>query len=422
MNFYPTVEYIIGIISIFLFAKNIFNVKRKKVFIFLSVFLLAVSMLITLFVKNEENNMDYGISSFILILGLTFLPCILSGVKKFYLLFSSILFSGLIFFFASIYPLIMSIINMPLSVETDKFLNFLSNLIAMGIFILLATVMKNKTTDFIMAVSKMTIILITSFLYIGGMLNLMGTYIESPDKFQLTVLKVTILAVSLIFLISMPVLTYNQIKKSQYMYASKLYEQQLNTQIEYYKNIAVSGYELKKFRHDYFNLSEGVKKYIGEGRPQAALQLVEKYDVSILESFEILYNTGCDIADAILTDKQLRAKENIKITFEGNLKKIRTDSLDICILLNNTLDIAIKLSENCDSHLKHNINVISNFRGGFLFYTITSPINNERKSENNTTEYKLAFETLQKLVDKNAGEMKLSHTDNKSIIDIMYAY
>lgn len=419
MNFYPEIEYIIGIISVFLFTKNIFNVKRKRLFITASISLLIVSTIISICIKS---NSAYGICSFLLILGVTFLPCLLSGVKKFYLLFSSILFSGLIFFFTSIYPLIMSIIDKPLSLEIDKFLNFTANLIAMGIFILLSTVLKIKTTEFIMTVSKITVTLIIGFLYTGGMLNLMGTYIKSPDKLQLTVLKVTILAVTLIILISIPILTYNQIKKSQYMYASKLYEQQLNTQIEYYKNIAVSGYELKKFRHDYLNLSEGIKKYIGDGKPQAALQLVKKYDVDIIESFEILFNTGCDIADAILTDKQLRAKENIRIIFEGNLKKIKTDSLDICILLNSTLDMAIKLSESCDSQLKQNINVISSFNGGFLFYTISIPLNSENKSEKNTTEYKLALETLQKLVDKNDGKIKLSHTDNKSQIDIMYAY
>lgn len=419
MNFYAIAEYIIGLFSIYTFIRTFFEIKSSRLFLTLSIITLVVSALSFVFIDSYFHS---GISTPILFLGLTFLPCTIKGVKKYYLFFTSIIFSGLIFFISSIYPLVMSMIHMTLNYDTDSFLSFMSNVLAMAVFGVLITLLRRKTETFILSVSKITIVLITAFLYIGGLLNLLGTFIDSSEDYRITVLKFTILLVSLIFIISIPVLSYNQIKKSQYMYENKLYEQQLNAQLDYYQSIAKSGYELRKFRHDYNNLSLGIKSLIKSNRVSDTLLLVEKYDNEIINSFSILYNTGCDIADAILTDKQQKANENIKITFEGSLKNLTTDNLDICILLNNTIDIAVILSESCDSSSKQQITVKSTFIRQFLFYEITAPISgNIKKEKTEATERTPAFYTLQSLVKKNDGIIETSCTDDKFKINIKYA-
>ncbi|MEE1318824.1 MAG: hypothetical protein UHD05_04875 [Ruminococcus sp.] len=419
MNFFSIAEYIMGLLSIYAFVNTFFKIKSYRMFAVFSIIIPAVSSLIYFLIDIRSN---FGISAIVLFLGLTFLPCTIKGVKKYYLLFTSVLFSGIIFFISSIFPLVMSIIDKTLDSQTDRFLTFLSNVFAMVIFIVLMTLLKSETRTFILAVSKITIVLITAFLYIGGFLNLLGTIIDSSQDYKIIILKITILLVSFIFTISIPVLSYNQIKKNQYMYKNKLYEQQLNAQLDYYQSIAKSGYELRKLRHDYNNLSIGMKSLIKDNRHNDALQLLDKYDNQIISSFNILYNTGCDIADAILTDKQQKANENIKITFEGNLKNITTDNLDICVLLNNTLDIAVILSENCDSSAKQHIAVKSTFIRKFLFYEITAPINdNIGKEREEATEHNPAFCTLQSLVKKNDGIMETSCIDNRFRINIKYA-
>ena len=126
------------------------------------------------------------------------------------------------------------------------------------------------------------------------------------------------------------------------MHENDIYERQLNAQINYYKSITTSGYELRKIRHDYNDLSIGLKSLINSRKYDEVLPLLQKYDSEIISSFQILYNTGNDLTDAILSDKQKNADKNVKITFEGSLANVPADNLEICVLFNNMIDIAFE--------------------------------------------------------------------------------
>ena len=106
--------------------------------------------------------------------------------------------------------------------------------------------------------------------------------------------------------------------------------------------MTTSGYELRKIRHDYNDLSIGLKSLINSRKYDEVIPLLQKYDSEIISSFQILYNTGNDLTDAILSDKQKNADENIKITFEGSLANVPADNLEICVLFNNMIDIAFE--------------------------------------------------------------------------------
>ena len=105
-------------------------------------------------------------------------------------------------------------------------------------------------------------------------------------------------------------------------------------------------------------MSIGLKSLISNQKYDEVLPLLRKYDSEIISSFQILYNTGNDLTDAILSDKQKNADENIKITFEGSLANVPADNLEICVLFNNMIDIAFEnernfaVTENKLSHLK----------------------------------------------------------------------
>lgn len=107
------------------------------------------------------------------------------------------------------------------------------------------------------------------------------------------------------------------------MHENDIYERQLNAQINYYKSITTSGYELRKIRHDYNDLSIGLKSLINSRKYDEVLPLLQKYDSEIISSFQILYNTGNDLTDAILSDKQ---KMQMKI-----LKSLLRVRLQMCL-------------------------------------------------------------------------------------------
>ena len=76
------------------------------------------------------------------------------------------------------------------------------------------------------------------------------------------------------------------------MYENDIYERQLNAQINYYKSITTSGYELRKIRHDYNDLSIGLKSLINSRKYDEVLPLLQKYDSEIISSFQILCRRG----------------------------------------------------------------------------------------------------------------------------------
>ena len=334
------------------------------------------------------------------------------------LILSSLFFSGLTFFIFEISQLLCSILKLDLTSQKSAVFSLISNLIVFGMFIILSSPLKIKTKLVVESITKPTIIMILIFLYLGGSMATFGTYYIIPSSDHRTIaLKILTLIVSVVFSFSIPILLYNQIKKSQYMHENDIYERQLNAQINYYKSITTSGYELRKIRHDYNDLSIGLKSLINSRKYDEVLPLLQKYDSEIISSFQILYNTGNDLTDAILSDKQKNADENIKITFEGSLANVPADNLEICVLFNNMIDIAFENVKKFCGNGKQIISLKAETRAGFLFCSISFPIKNEiKKAQNNVLHHNFAYKTLKNLAEKNSGKIETSLSDNRLAI------
>lgn len=340
MLFYSYAELVVGLIAVFCFTSKIFSITKYKLYFALSLIFIISTASFACFIKSDQRYVILPVLHFV---ALTFLPISLGYNKKMMLIFSSLFFSGLTFFIYTIYQLLCSILHIKLTIQSSTVFELISNLIVLGIFVLLSSPLKIKTKLVVESITKPTIIMILIFLYLGGSMATFGTYYIIPSSDYRTIaLKILTLIVSVVFSFSIPILLYNQIKKSQYMHENDIYERQLNAQINYYKSITTSGYELRKIRHDYNDLSIGLKSLINSRKYDEVLPLLQKYDSEIISSFQILYNTGNDLTDAILSDKQKNADENIKITFEGSLANVPADNLEICVLFNNMIDIAFE--------------------------------------------------------------------------------
>lgn len=415
MLFYSYAELVIGLVAVFYFTSKIFSIIKYKIYFALSLIFIILTASVTCFLKNEEQYVILPVLHFI---ALIFLPVLLGHDRKIMLIFSSLFFSGLTFFIYSIDQVLCSILHIELNSQSSATFELISNLIVFEIFVLLSSPLKIKTKLVVESITKPTIIMILIFLYLGGSMATFGTYYIIPSSDYRTIaLKILTLIVSVVFSFSIPILLYNQIKKSQYMHENDIYERQLNAQINYYKSITTSGYELRKIRHDYNDLSIGLKSLINSRKYDEILPLLQKYDSEIISSFQILYNTGNDLTDAILSDKQKNADENIKITFEGSLANVPADNLEICVLFNNMIDIAFENVKEFCGNGKQIISLKAETRAGFLFCSISFPIKNEiKKAQNNVLHHSFAYKTLKNLAEKNGGKIETSLSDDRLAI------
>lgn len=391
MLFYSYAELVVGLIAVFYFTSKIFVITKYKLYFILSLLVVIITASISMFIDEGQKN----------------------GV-----LLSSLFFSGLTFFIFEIFQLLCSILKLDLTSQKSAVFSLISNLIVFGMFIILSSPLKIKTKLVVESITKPTIIMILIFLYLGGSMATFGTYYIIPSSdYRTIVLKILTLIVSIVFSFSIPILLYNQIKKSRYMHENDIYERQLNAQINYYKSITTSGYELRKIRHDYNDFSIGLKSLINSRKYDEVLPLLQKYDSEIISSFQILYNTGNDLTDAILSDKQKNADENIKITFEGSLANVPADNLEICVLFNNMIDIAFENVKEFCGNGKQIIALKAETRAGFLFCCISFPIENEiKKAQNNVLYHSFAYKTLKNLAEKNGGKIETSLSDDRLAI------
>lgn len=415
------VEYLSGILIVFLFTKKLFNLKSAKLYFAVSGTVLLLMIVSFLFLEGE---LRYGIVVNLEFWGLMLTPFLLKGPKKFYIFGTAITLSSVIMFVAFYLVLVLSFFGQ--NITHSIFLEFtgmITSLIVSIIFFVLCTVLKNQTKFFIENISKPIVLLFNLFLIIGGNFSYIVSLLDSGLRYAFAV-KLLAMLISLIFTIAFPVLIYNQVKKNLYRYETGIFEQQLNIQREYSKTIAQSSAQLRRFRHDYNNLSLWIKPLLEQGKSQQALELVEKSDREIISSYSILYNTGSDTADAILSERQKELKTGVKINFSGNLSKLPEDNFDICVLLNNTIDIALFGLQSITSDGEKLIEISAMCKQGVLLYKISFPCENAGFFEDLqiSKDDMLKMNILRKLTEKNDGKMD-THIENQvASITVRYIF
>ena len=415
------VEYLLGILIVFLFTKKLFNLKSAKLYFAVSGTVLLLMIVSFLFLEGELQN---GIVVNLEFWGLMLTPFLLKGPKKFYIFSTAITFSSVIMFVAFYLVLVLSFFGQ--NITHSIFLEFtgmITSLIVSIIFFVLCTVLKNQTKFFIENISKPIVLLFNLFLIIGGNFSYIVSLLDSGLRYAFAV-KLLAMLIPLIFTIAFPVLIYNQVKKNLYRYETGIFEQQLNIQREYGKTIAQSSAQLRRFRHDYNNLSLWIKPLLEQGKSQQALELVKKSDREIISSYSILYNTGSDTADAILSERQKELKTGVKINFSGNLSKLPEDNFDICVLLNNTIDIALFGLQSITSDGEKLIEISAMCKQGVLLYKISFPCENAGFFEDlqSSKDDMLKMNILRKLTEKNDGKMD-THIENQvASITVRYIF
>lgn len=242
-----------------------------------------------------------------------------------------------------------------------------------------------------------------------------------------TIFKITI-SVFIIFVgATFPILNINSYTKNYYMKHSANLENQFQIQAEYYASLAKSNFELRQFRHDYNNMKIGISEFIKGGKTKDALNMLNNCDNQLLSTLSICkFDTGNNIVDALLTDKQEKASVyNTKLLFQGAISN-NIDPTDLCVIFGNALDNAIEASEKIKSSVNKAIQINCECNGGFMFLTITNPVCKDISIHNNSiltskkdkNSHGFGLLSINQVIKKYEGSLSLSCVNKEFTISI----
>lgn len=137
--------------------------------------------------------------------------------------------------------------------------------------------------------------------------------------------------------------------QAQKMYVEYLNEQEevrLKNQIKYMDELMVRQESLNRFRHDISNQLIVLKSYLVQDDKSDGIKHINKL-MNRLDTTTMLFDTGNLALDAILSTKQVMAKEkNIDFQYQIQIaEKIPMASVDIACVFGNALDNAIEACE-----------------------------------------------------------------------------
>ncbi len=229
--------------------------------------------------------------------------------------------------------------------------------------------------------------------------------------------------------ILLPMLLYSAILANHMKIVAENYVKQIHAQANHYRQLAEANYEVRRFRHDFHNMSIAIGTLLSRGENQEAIQLLHQCGEALDApgGFQPSYDTGNGIADALLTEKQSRAAEcGANIVFEGALPQNALSPIDLCVMLGNTLDNALEACQKLPSDEKKMISVTCHSMGGFLLLSVKNPlcekvpIKNGRilTTKENKTLHGFGLYSLHSMVKKYDGEVRLISTEESFTAEI----
>lgn len=402
-----------------LLCRYILNCSPKKFYLYGSFIAFIPLVLIAISGNNTLHNIAYivfEIAQFLLI------KLIFKEVKLRYVFFSYILLYAL----NSIIISLLSTITAFSVVLIDLLTNSVTAIVCA---ILCLTKKRNKIAQILNWLPK-NFVRVTTLLLISTAIISVIVFraTENPNNWD-RVLAGALISLQSAVCIILPNLLFNTISTNQLKSLTQNYEQQIEAQAKYYKELASANYESRRFRHDFNNMRIAIEKLLAEGKNSQALQLLQGCGNSLSNpvGFHSAFDTGNGIADALLTDKQQRAGLcNAAIRFQGALPQDSLLPTDLCVILGNTLDNAIEACEKLPADIEKVISITCNCNSGFLFLSICNPVaekvvvnnNHITTTKENKTLHGFGLYSLNSVVKKYDGEVKFTSTDDSFTVDI----
>lgn len=230
----------------------------------------------------------------------------------------------------------------------------------------------------------------------------------------LIVLSIVISFVSFFLLIS------KNMKSIHYQSINKLYEKNIEEQVNYYNRLSQYNDDLRKFKHDYENLQIGLLTELKKGNIEEAVKYLNDCN-NMINNPDSLYNTGNSIIDSMLYDKSSHVKDkNITINFNGVFPQNPMNTADLCAVFGNLIDNAVEACLKLPESVNKNIEIFLQQRQDYIFITFINPVMETVEIKNNTLtttkdnkkEHGIGLYSVKKILKKYDGHLDLSCMDN----------
>ncbi len=219
------------------------------------------------------------------------------------------------------------------------------------------------------------------------------------------------------------------VKESERLYLQKknaMNEYYLEMQKKHYESLMESNREIRKIKHDMKNHMYCMEQLRATGRYEELEAYIKELSEH-LEQADITVHTGCEIADAIISERKRVAEEKgIRFTAEGNISNLEMSALHICTIFSNILDNALEAVEKLEKDKKW-VNVCLKKNKNFFLISVSNPVEKEVKIDNNTVsttkndreKHGFGMDNVKDAVSKYEGDVKLSQKDGVFYVEIM---
>lgn len=347
--------------------------------------------------------------------------------KKIFAMFSIWMFSTVILFF------VISIVDRYIG-KTDE--NTIRNVVYIiricveGLLLPLVYFVLSKSYKKVMAIIPNKIINLMSLYPVTAFLVLIknnevsfGRYMNFNTEYDVVLVSVLIsLGYILIF-----AGIYSSAKVISLQYNYKIIENQVELQRQNYKKLSDSMDQLYTLKHDIRHHFSAIKTMLMEKNDKQALEYIEQFNQSELSK---TIPTICEnfVADSIIKYyMSLAMSKNIEFNTNINIpENTGINSLDLCVVLGNSLDNSIDACEKLDTSQKRTIEFTSKIAGTHMIFHITNSFDGKIKKINNIIQsskqgpyHGLGLSSIQETVNKYNGDVSYKYTEDQFEITII---
>lgn len=231
---------------------------------------------------------------------------------------------------------------------------------------------------------------------------------ESSIKQTINALLIASLTVSMTAIIFS--LLISVVSKKQIADTNAMLTEMVDAQLRHYERLEKLNNDIRSFRHDYTNHIRGIFSLLETKQYEDAREYTEKLiDASPMQNFS--FQTGNNLADAVLTDKNDLCGESAKIDFYGYIPDT-IDNADLCVILSNALDNAAEACKKCPGQCK--IEVCAQERQGYFVLTVRNPTSDGRSyntipdtCKEDTLNHGFGLRNIEAVVKKHDGSFSI---------------
>ena len=224
------------------------------------------------------------------------------------------------------------------------------------------------------------------------------------------------LSISMVMYINFIIFWYYDriISAYEYKRQKELTETKYEYQKKYYHLLEEHQKDIEALSHDIGKHISAVTALYGNNFIAESEQYINKLNNTLKDIPKVLRTSDSIINTLIMSELRKAKNENIEVQLDINFSKTeKIDSIDLCVLLGNTLENAIEACAALSSEAKRVIDLHILQDGSLILIDIINPYDPENKKiSQNKRKHGYGLKNVRKVVNKYSGDIEIKNTDN----------